>query len=196
MARVLEGEAVLFICSRGHRQAHAAAGKRNRCMECQRTQGRARYRKQGGTIQGRYGRVCASGHTVAGDNALEQRTGSLGWRCRACTKVYADRRNITAKAAVIEAYGGCCACCGETEPDFLCLDHVNGDGAEERIRLYGKRTGNGGGGYRTYALAIREGFPARYRLLCFNCNFGVTRPGGCAHQRTVSALLTTAGDQH
>jgi hypothetical protein len=103
--------------------------------------------------------------------------------------MYADRRNATAKAAVIEAYGGGCECCGETEPDFLCLDHRDGNGADERRRLYGARSGNSGGGYRTYALAIREGFPDRYRLLCFNCNFGVTRPGGCAHQRTITALL-------
>ena len=31
---------------------------------------------------------------------------------------------------VLDAYGGKCACCGEEQYEFLCIDHVNDDGNE------------------------------------------------------------------
>ena len=34
------------------------------------------------------------------------------------------------QAEMIAAYGGCCSCCGEREPRFLTLEHMNRDGAE------------------------------------------------------------------
>jgi hypothetical protein len=36
------------------------------------------------------------------------------------------------KKEVMAAYGGCCSCCGETILDFLTIDHINNDGAEQR----------------------------------------------------------------
>ena len=33
---------------------------------------------------------------------------------------------------VLDHYGRACSCCGETEPAFLTIDHVNNDGAEHR----------------------------------------------------------------
>src|SRR5262252_4538483 len=41
-------------------------------------------------------------------------------------------RRWAQRLEMIAAYGGECACCGETEPVFLTLDHVNGDGAAHR----------------------------------------------------------------
>jgi hypothetical protein len=38
------------------------------------------------------------------------------------------------RAELIAAYGGRCACCGESESIFLDLDHVNNDGKEDRQR--------------------------------------------------------------
>jgi hypothetical protein len=55
---------------------------------------------------------------------------------------------------------------------FLQLDHVHNDGAKERAET---RTS-------AYMLALREGFPDRYQLLCANCNSGKARNGGvCPH---------------
>ena len=43
------------------------------------------------------------------------------------------RAQAVCKEQVYEAYGGYkCACCGETEPMFLSIDHIDNNGAEER----------------------------------------------------------------
>jgi hypothetical protein len=78
---------------------------------------------------------------------------------------------------ICAGYGGECACCGEDEPMFLTIDHVNGNGAEER-RVY-----KGGHTSAFLRMIIDEGFPDRYQLLCWNCNCGRHRNGGvCPHQ--------------
>lgn len=38
------------------------------------------------------------------------------------------RWKVKIRSEMIAAYGGCCACCGETEPAFLSLDHIGGGG--------------------------------------------------------------------
>lgn len=80
------------------------------------------------------------------------------------------------KAAVVAAYGGHCSCCGETEPRFLTIDHINGNGAEAR------RNGEGLGG-SLYLRLKRLGFPKdNYQLLCFNCNCSKRQFGVCPHE--------------
>jgi len=79
------------------------------------------------------------------------------------------------RAEVRAAYGDACACCGETEPEFLTLDHVNNDGAEHR------RDGKVRTGYSTWAFAKREGFPDWLQLLCWNCNSAKGAWGECPH---------------
>ena len=76
----------------------------------------------------------------------------------------------------IMAYGGYrCACCGEGEPMFLTLDHINNDGARDRREpgLYMKRL-----------LSLRKrGYPRGFQVLCSNCNHGKHRNGGtCPHK--------------
>ena len=85
-----------------------------------------------------------------------------------------DRREII-RLQVVDAYGGKCECCGETEPKFLCIHHVNGDGKVDRA--------NGYGGVSLFAKLRREGWPKdRYRLLCHNCNNALRIFGFCPHQ--------------
>lgn len=74
-------------------------------------------------------------------------------------------------------YGGyVCACCGETEPLFLTLDHVNNDGY--MMRKYGKQ-----GTASLYHWLHKHGYPEGYQVLCMNCNFGKARNGGvCPHK--------------
>ena len=78
------------------------------------------------------------------------------------------------QAAVRHAYGDKCACCGETEPLFLTLDHVNGDGATHRRTL---RTND------VHAWARKNGYPPSLQLLCWNCNAAKAYHGGCPHKR-------------
>lgn len=77
---------------------------------------------------------------------------------------------------VLDAYGRVCKCCGETNPGFLSIDHVNNDAYIERRER----------GYHNSLMImrqiIREGFPARFQVLCFSCNVAKNRFGGhCPH---------------
>lgn len=78
-----------------------------------------------------------------------------------------------------------CACCGESEIDFLTIDHVNNDGARERRRLFGTRNY---GGTRFYTWLARNGFPPGLAVLCMNCNLSKGKHGVCAHQTSWLAL--------
>jgi hypothetical protein len=83
------------------------------------------------------------------------------------------------RAQILAGYGGKCACCAESEPHFLELDHVNGGGAKEFKAMKSAIT--------LYRRVIAQGFPDRYRLLCANCNRGRYRNGGrCPHNREES----------
>jgi len=94
---------------------------------------------------------------------------------RAQGRKWAKQVRDNQRAKVYAAYGNKCVCCGETEPLFLSIDHVNNDGYQERKR---KPQGS------LYSRLIRAGFPKTYQLLCCNCNVGKHRNGGiCPHQK-------------
>lgn len=87
---------------------------------------------------------------------------------------------------VLAAYGNCCACCGETENEFLTVEHVGSWGAKHR-REDGWKA-RGGSLYRQIAEA---GFPKdKFGVLCMQCNFATRRGKICPHQRIdVKSLL-------
>lgn len=78
------------------------------------------------------------------------------------------------RAKVVSAYGGRCTCCGEDEPLFLTLEHLNGDGRQHRkIRAY----------QSIFLDIIKAGFPDSFTILCINCNMGKFRNKGiCPHK--------------
>ena len=82
---------------------------------------------------------------------------------------------------VFAAYGGYkCVCCGETEPSFMTLDHIDNDGADFRRKIAGKRTA---AGYRTYIWLKKNSYPANIQVLCMNCNHGKRMNKGiCPHK--------------
>lgn len=111
--------------------------------------------------------------------------------CNHCLKnsreyYYRDRKkNLSAnqryreklRAEVFEAYGGTvCACCGDNHPEFMTIDHINGDGAAHR-REIGKST------YKLLLWLKKSGFPPGFRILCMNCNFSYGMKGYCPHQK-------------
>ena len=87
-------------------------------------------------------------------------------------KYWADLRH-----GAIMAYGGYrCACCGETEPKFLSLDHVFNDGSQHRKEV-------GGRGSQIFKWLRDHGYPAGFQVLCMNCNHGKALNGGvCPHK--------------
>ena len=69
------------------------------------------------------------------------------------------------KLEMIDAYGGKCRICGESNWEFLCIDHINGGGKQHRKELGLYR------GYAFYKWLKKQGYPVQdYQLLCFNCN--------------------------
>lgn len=82
---------------------------------------------------------------------------------------------------IIEAYGGKCACCGETEYSFLTIDHVNDDGYKNRWKK-GATTYGPHSGYSLLKVIRDRNFPPDFQVLCANCNTSKALNNGvCAH---------------
>jgi len=82
------------------------------------------------------------------------------------------------KRDAFNAYGGAkCSCCGESELDFLAIDHINGGGTKHRKELKG-------GGTQVYVWLKKNNYPEDFRVLCHNCNWGMYKNNGiCPHQQ-------------
>lgn len=86
-------------------------------------------------------------------------------------------QNRRVKMDTLLHYGGKCACCGEAEPLFLAIDHIDGGGNEHRRSLGWKRTG-----HNFYRWLKKEGYPSGFQVLCHNCNWGkFANNGVCPH---------------
>lgn len=92
------------------------------------------------------------------------------------------------KEEVFAAYGGyVCACCGETEPLFLCIDHIHEDGADHRRTISGRGTS-------MYQWLKSNGFPPGFQVLCQNCNFGKHLNGGVCPHLAARSAASACGD--
>jgi hypothetical protein len=145
---------------RALRHARAAEGRCTRCG--------AREAVPGGSR-------CEPCREKAKDTPRSNPTYQADWQRSNYTRVraYARQRQARQRLDVIAGYGGRCACCGENEPVFLQLDHVNGGGTQHRRRVSQAVI---------YSTVIRHGFPPDYQILCANCHAAKTRTGGCPHQ--------------
>lgn len=94
------------------------------------------------------------------------------------------------RGEMIAAYGGSCACCGETRPAFLTTDHIYRDGQDHRKSL--GRFGGKGGTHAVYLDLKKRGWPRdRYRCFCMNCNFATRAGEPCPHTTEhVEKMLT------
>lgn len=76
---------------------------------------------------------------------------------------------------LLDAYGGCCVCCGEVRWMLLSIDHKNNDGAEERRKHKSPKS--------FYRWLRESGYPKdRYQLLCHNCNAAKGFYSECPHE--------------
>lgn len=82
--------------------------------------------------------------------------------------------HLRLRLQIFGAYGGSCECCSETEVRFLTIDHRQGGGSMERAEV--------GNGLKFYRRIIDRGYPATYRLLCWNCNSARGVYGACPHE--------------
>ena len=88
------------------------------------------------------------------------------------------KRHEELKLEVIQAYGGACTCCGESDPHFLTIEHIGGVPDRHRWPNTGKRIS---GSSLLYKIK-QEGFPDDITVLCFNCNCAIGQYGFCPHQ--------------
>lgn len=107
--------------------------------------------------------------------------------CVECTSMFLKKYGSTCRAyrvkiqkEVIDHYGGKCACCGESNPLFLTIDHINNDGKKHRREISnGKKNP---GGQKIYYWLKENNFPEGFQVLCYNCNLGKARNNGtCPH---------------
>lgn len=92
---------------------------------------------------------------------------------KAYMREYNKRHREKLKKKILEAYGAVCACCGESQYEFLTLDHINGGGGAH-LR---KRSAPG-----VLLDVIRDNFPRdKYQVLCMNCNWARSIHGKCPH---------------
>lgn len=80
--------------------------------------------------------------------------------------------SLALRREVIDFYGGRCACCDQTELNFLALDHRNNDGNVHRRVVRGNM----------YQWAKKSNFPNILQVLCHNCNLAKTFYGICPHK--------------
>lgn len=74
----------------------------------------------------------------------------------------------------LEMYGNKCACCGESFEPFLTLDHVKGNGSQERKTKNGRPANS----YNAYRNSIKDYDTSAYQILCMNCNFAKKNNNG------------------
>jgi hypothetical protein len=71
--------------------------------------------------------------------------------------------NKSLREEMIQAYGGCCVRCGETDCVVLVLDHINDDGKVKRTLHNGAQS--------EVRYLRKQGWPkGEHQLLCYNCN--------------------------
>lgn len=92
------------------------------------------------------------------------------WREKLKRQVFGHYSNQTFK----------CACCGESEQDFLTIDHINGRGNEHRRAIFGTINA---GGYKMHSWLVKQGFPEGFQVLCFGCNASKGKHGECIHKK-------------
>lgn len=82
-------------------------------------------------------------------------------------RIYQREYNALLKGRVLNHYGRACHTCGETDPDKLCIDHLNENGRAHREALGMRRVGFSS---QFYSWLIRSNFPPGYQTLCLGCN--------------------------
>lgn len=151
-------------------------GKSELCRECQVKQNARRNEMRAEDKANGICVTCRSRHVTGRFTSCEECRNRRPQRAERLAKTQEWRATVASE--VLAAYGGKCACCGETEPLFLEIDHVNNDGGKHRREEVGR------GGTSMYSWLKQHGYPEGFQVLCRNCNYGKHRNGGvCPHKQ-------------
>uniref|UniRef100_A0A6M3JL75 Putative HNH endonuclease n=1 Tax=viral metagenome TaxID=1070528 RepID=A0A6M3JL75_9ZZZZ len=107
---------------------------------------------------------------------IRKRRLELAYKHRLKNNERERERYVQWRCEAFAAYGGACACCGETEPLFLEFDHINNDGSGHRKKI--------GTSAKAMVKWLKDNnYPPEFQILCANCNQGKRRNGGtCPHK--------------
>jgi len=109
-------------------------------------------------------------------------------RCEECKEKH-KKSNKQYRIRVIEYYGNKCLCCGESQYEFLTIDHINGGGTKHREEV---------GSAYIWKWIIDNNFPADYQVLCYNCNCGKEgslNKGVCPHKYNYTEAVASVTDK-
>jgi hypothetical protein len=121
-------------------------------------------------------KICGETKPLTKFHYSKQQKDGFDYRCNDCKTKFKRKDYSKNRDIVFAAYGGyICKCCGETEPSFMTIDHING-GGHAHVKMIG--------GYgNLYAWLKRNNFPNGFQVLCFNCNHGKhLNDGICPHK--------------
>lgn len=91
------------------------------------------------------------------------------------------RSNARRRQEALDAYGHMCACCGETQDQFLSIDHINGGGLKHRTEI---------GSTSIFCWLKKNGYPEGFQTLCHNCNMAKGFYGVCPHNTEGGAIIS------
>lgn len=104
----------------------------------------------------------------------EWRKRNIAW-ARIRSRRLGKRWRVKMRMMALRRYGGNppkCRCCGESNIEFLGIDHIGGRGGVHRKQI---------GSHLAERLG-RMGWPSGYRVLCHNCNLSRGYYGYCPHR--------------
>ena len=117
-------------------------------------------------------RQCVSEYQRANREALNERSRRFRQRRPKAGAGYVRKARNDVLAHYSTTSPPSCACCGESEPAFLVLDHVLGGGTAHRKEIKGS----------IWFWLRSRGYPDGYQVLCWNCNAAKAYEGICPHQ--------------
>ncbi len=147
-----------------------------KCSRCTRTKGATKFSVH---ARGLYKRMA----WCKACQAEYQRDHRPGWYEENRAKANASARASVKRYrdAVLDLYGGKCACCKEGKKNFLTLEHVLGGGSAHRRAK--------GSPYAFWKSVFEEGLcPDKYSVLCYNCNCSRGFYGYCCDPSAVPLL--------
>jgi len=175
------------VCFRCLESYHALCGNQKYCSSCQGPAGRERARLYSRIYYRANREMC-----IELTRRSQQKNRESYLRTRREYEAKKIRRVIP---LVLGHYSGgsfVCGCCGQSERDFLTIDHVDGQGYKMKRELGVPR-----GGSELYRWLVRNQFPPGFAVLCANCNSSKGKHGLCVHMETglgVTRLEEQEGD--